>query len=216
MTVIATQLSEDLCRMEDAITALGGCLDAGQWSTLRKYAELLHFWTAKVNLVAPDDRNSLGSRHLVPAIAMASVVAMVPHQTIMDFGSGGGIPGIPLKVLLADSSMTLIESRRRKSNFLREAVRSLALEKVAVVNKRLEDWPPPPGGVDVVVSRATAHPAEFARLVAPYLAPHGVLVTTVGKRHRDSHANLRLLMDSTMSWPGGTVTIGVLEARQMH
>lgn len=216
MAAIPTELSEDLSRMEDAIATLGGYLDAGQWRTLRQFAELLHFWTAKINLVAPDDRDNLGTKHLVPALLMGGAVAMVPHRTILDFGSGGGIPGIPLKVMFADSSMTLVESRRRKSNFLREVVRSLALERVTVVNKRLEDWPPPPGGVDVVVSRATAHPAELARLVAPFLAPHGVLVTTVGKRSWDSRANLRLLLDTTMSWPGATVTIGALDARHVH
>lgn len=201
--------------MQDAITALGGSLDAGQWRALRQYAELLHFWTTKTNLVAPGDRENLGTKHLIPGLLVGTVVAMVPHRSILDFGSGGGIPGIPLKVMFADSSVVLVESRRRKSNFLREAVRSLALERVTVINKRLEDWPPPPGGVDVVVSRATAHPAELARLVAPFLAPHGVVVTTVGQpssRSRGACASLKPFLQTSMSWPGGTTTVVVLDS----
>ena len=114
---------------------------------------------------------------------MANIIQSVDHETIIDYGSGAGLPGIPLKIALPDSLIYLVESRRRRATFLRTVARELGLEKLNVVNLRLDDWQCPTGAVDLVVSRATG--GDLYGLVRPFVKPQGQIVTTVGNVKAD-------------------------------
>jgi len=200
--------------MEQAFSELGWSVTGPELQQLREYAALLHRWSQKVNLVAPGDRDSLGTRHLLPALLMAELVRVVPHRVILDFGSGAGLPGIPLKIVFADSAVVLVESRRRRTTFLREAVRSLGLEQVEVVNDRIEHWTPPASGVDVVVTRAAAAPEKLARLAGPCLSAHGVLLTTLAPRNERPVTGVVLLHQTRVACCAGEITMGMLVKRQ--
>lgn len=208
------RLRDDLLRMERAIQGLGWSVTGPKLQQLREYAQLLRHWSRRVNLIAPGDRDYLGTRHLLPALLMADLVRLVPHRVILDFGSGGGLPGIPLKIVFADSTVVLVECRRRRASFLREAVRSLGLDQVEVINERLEGWTPPNRGVDVVVTRAAAAPAKLVRLAAPCLAPHGALVTTLGPRGGQPMAGVVFLLQTSVSCSAAQTRLGMLNATE--
>ena len=177
---------------------------------LRSYASLLYGWSGRMNLISPKDRYQLATKHFLPALAMAPVVESLPHEKVLDFGSGGGLPGIPLKIMLPETDFILLESRRRRANFLREVVRKLGLKGVEVVNERLGDWNPK--GVDLIVSRAVGKPEEVFSQVSPYLHRHGGVLVSLsqeGKPERE-RGKPPFLLKKKVCWDGGETWMGLL------
>lgn len=170
------EIEEDL---EAARTDWAAFLSGEEWEHLSSYVRLLSRWSASVNLVSPDDRTVLATKHLRIAADLAVLAKALPHRTIIDIGSGAGLPGIPLAVLLPESRVYLVESRRRRCHFLKEVVRRLGLTGTTVVHDRAEAWSGPAGGADVVTARAVAPPPELFALAAPHLACWGGLLITL-------------------------------------
>lgn len=146
------------------------------WDLLREYASLLDKWSGRMSLISVGDRNLLASRHFLPAWRWLQIIDGLPHRSLLDVGSGAGLPGVPLKIVLPDTWVYLVESRRRRANFLLEVVRRLGLEKVQVIHRRLEDWEGIPGGVDLAISRAVHKPMVFKKMVRRFVAPHGCIL----------------------------------------
>ena len=149
------------------------------WPKLEIYLYLLSRWSKKVSLVSRQDWSVLATKHLRQALMMVPVVASSPRRLVMDLGSGAGFPAIPLKIALPDSYFMLVESRRKRAHFLREVVRSMGLDRIEVVNDRIENLDPV--GADLVTARAVASPDKLLDLVRRHLSPHGWILSTLGK-----------------------------------
>ena len=149
------------------------------WPKLEIYLYLLSRWSKKVSLVSRQDWSVLATKHLRQALMMVPVVASSPRRLVMDLGSGAGFPAIPLKIALPDSYFMLVESRRKRAHFLREVVRSVGLDRIEVVNDRIENLDPV--GADLVTARAVASPDKLLDLVRRHLSPHGWILSTLGK-----------------------------------
>jgi 16S rRNA (guanine527-N7)-methyltransferase len=124
-----------------------------------------------MNLVAVRSRSELIDRHLLDSLAVAKVVRAV--RGVADFGSGAGFPAIPLAVVSPGIRFDLVESRGKRSTFLRHVVRTLELSDTRVWQDRAESWKPV-SAIDFVVGRALDREvlAAFARRV---LEPGGRL-----------------------------------------
>ena len=146
---------------------------------MRCYVALVRKWALKVNLVALEDLPVFMERHVAPALGLVSLIRSLPHARLLDVGSGVGLPGIPLAVALPGSCVILVESRRRRANFLKHAVRTLGLENASVVCARVEDWEAP-APVDLVMSRAVTGLGALASLTSHCLSPAGFLLVTTG------------------------------------
>ena len=181
---------------------------------LSRYISMLYVWSGRTNLVSSQDRIKLATRHLLPSLAMRKVVVGFPHQIVADLGSGSGLPGVPLKISLPGSEFQLIEARRRRANFLREVVRKLALDRVEVVNSRVEDWVCPEGErPDVIVSRATMAFDQLVRCCAGLLRPGGrVLFTLTAEATLDAHGpgSPHIVETGVEDSQGRNIRIGVL------
>jgi 16S rRNA (guanine527-N7)-methyltransferase len=105
---------------------------------LVSYYELLSKWNRKINLTSLENPDEAIDRLLLEPVAAARHVSDVA-PAVMDIGSGGGSPAIPMKLSLASSSLTMVEVKARKSAFLREAVRALALGNSYVETARYEE-----------------------------------------------------------------------------
>jgi 16S rRNA (guanine527-N7)-methyltransferase len=105
---------------------------------LTAYYELLSRWNRKINLTSLENPDEAIDRLLLEPVAAARHFAS-PEVVIMDIGSGGGSPAIPMKLAVPSSSLTMVEVKARKSAFLREAVRSLGLERTTVETSRYEE-----------------------------------------------------------------------------
>lgn len=102
-----------------------------------EYLALLSAWNARMNLTALDDRDEAVDRLILEPMAAAR--ALQTAAAILDVGSGGGSPAIPLKIQIPHASLVMVESKIRKGAFLREAVRKLGLANVRVESRRFEE-----------------------------------------------------------------------------
>lgn len=101
------------------------------------YLALLNAWNARMNLTALHDRDEAVDRLILEPVAAARF--LTDARSLLDLGSGGGSPAIPLKIQMPQASLTMVESKIRKGAFLREAGRRLALDQVRVESRRFEE-----------------------------------------------------------------------------
>jgi len=106
---------------------------------LYTYLDLLLKWNARTNLTAVRDPEEIVRRHFGESLFAAQHIGR--PDTLLDFGSGAGFPGLPIALLLPETHVTLAESQNKKATFLREAVRTLQLQNVEVWAARAETMP---------------------------------------------------------------------------
>ena len=163
-------------QLAQGVLQLGFTLPAGAQQQLLEYLALLQKWNRVYNLTAVREAPRMVSHHLLDSLAA------VPHlgaETLLDVGSGAGLPGIPLALALPESRVTLLESSHKKAAFLRQAAMELKLRNVEVVCERVEAWKPP-AEFDVVISRAFSDLAEFISLAGRHAAAGGRLEAMKG------------------------------------
>jgi len=160
---------------------------------LEAYFQLLTQWNAKINLTSlpldpPTDETF--DRLLVEPLAASKQIPTHTPSAWFDLGSGGGSPAIPLKIARPDLRLTMIESKERKSAFLREAVRALGLSHAAVETERFENVAANAeyaGTADLVTVRAVRADAELF-LTAGRLLKHNGLLLLFRPAHSPSPA----------------------------
>jgi 16S rRNA (guanine527-N7)-methyltransferase len=135
------------------------------------YLSLLVRWNARLNLTGIRDEEEILSRHFVESIACARAIP-AGVSTLLDFGSGAGLPGIPIALCRPEISVTLAESQTKKAAFLREAVRTLGLNTV-VYGQRAETLQTGFGGVAM---RAVDRMERAVAAAAGLVASHGWLI----------------------------------------
>ncbi len=149
-----------------------------QWSLMKSYSDLLYEASFKLNLVSPADRDVLFSRHIWRALSMGTHIKSIPNETILDVGSGSGIPAIPLKIYHPMSRFYLVESRRKRANFLKYVIRKLHLKEITVINSRVEDWDDDVVA-DIVTARSVANPTALRDWVVNHVHKKSMLVCTL-------------------------------------
>lgn len=153
---------------------------------LLSYVELLHRWNARLNLTGLDAGDDGLDRLIVEPLAAARHVSSPAR--IIDIGSGGGSPAIPLRLALRDGSLLMVEAKARKAVFLREAVRRLGLADTAVEARRFEELTgrtPLEGAFDLVTLRAVRVDAAVRRGVQTFLRDGGALFLFTGARDEE-------------------------------
>ena len=134
------------------------------------YLALLEKWNRVCSLVSPVGVERWLRCHLLDSL---SVLGLLPSGSLVDVGSGGGLPGLPLAIALPDKPVTLVESRQRQAAFLRQVVLELALSNVTVVHQRSERHR---GQFDAVICRALGGLGDFVRVAGHLCAPGGCLL----------------------------------------
>ena len=169
-------LAEGLCK-------LGYELTAAQLDKFETYrAELLR-WNQRMNLTAITDPAEVETRHFLDSLTVLQALG-TPGATsdglrVIDVGSGAGFPGIPLKLVLTDSHLTLLEATRKKAEFLSHIVSLLDMRDTEVVHGRAEEVAHRPEcreAFDLVVARAVAPLATLAELCVPFVSIGGIFV----------------------------------------
>jgi 16S rRNA (guanine527-N7)-methyltransferase len=160
--------------LREGCDELGISLSASQHDALLRYLDLLYVWNRSAGLttIARADAVRL---HLLDSLAAMDAIANGP---CLDLGTGGGLPGVVLAVARPTLAFVLVESNRRKCSFLLEAVRSLGLSNVRVIESDYERFIPDEP-FPTVISRAFRPPAEFLAISRRYVAAHGKVVLLV-------------------------------------
>jgi len=133
-------------------------LSKDQKNKFSKLQELYQDWNLKINVVSRKDIDELYLRHVLHSLGIAKVQKFLPGATILDVGTGGGFPGIPLAILHPETNFHLVDSIGKKIKVVNEVVEGLGLKNVHTTNARVEEVP---GNYDFIVSRAVAAMPTF-------------------------------------------------------
>jgi 16S rRNA (guanine527-N7)-methyltransferase len=157
-------------QLAHGLAAMNIDLSQEQREKLLAYLVLLYKWNRAYSLTALKEQDKAVSHHLLDSL---SILRFVPDGRLLDVGSGGGAPGIPLAIARPELAVTLLDSNSKKAAFLRQAAIELELSNVSVHGGRVEQYHPE-FGYTAIVSRAFAELASFAALSRHLLAPNGV------------------------------------------
>lgn len=142
-----------------------------QHDRLLTYLKLLERWNRIYNLTAVRDPEQMLTLHLADCLALVPALSVRAPRHLLDVGSGGGLPGLVLAIMLPDLPVTLNDAVQKKCAFLQQAAAELNLPNVHVVHGRVENLDCPL--FDCITSRAFSDLATLVRLTEPLLAPGG-------------------------------------------
>ena len=145
------------------------------------YAAELRTWNRTTNLTSITSPEDIALKHFVDSIAPLSMLPV--KGSLLDVGTGGGFPGLPLKIAAPEMSVTLIDASRKKVSFLKHIIRTLDLTGIEALQVRIQDMPDTEGSearYDVIVSRAYSSLGKFVLQTCPLLAPGGILLALKG------------------------------------
>jgi len=136
-------------------------------------------WNARINVISRKDIDNLYERHVLHSLGIAKVINFRPGTNILDAGTGGGFPGIPLAILFPQAHFHLIDSTAKKLTVVQHIAGETGLNNITTEHCRLEDHR---GVYDFIVSRAVTSLPEFAGLVTRFISdvnknaiPNGIL-----------------------------------------
>lgn len=158
---------------------LGLSLTPRQVESFQVYYEELIHWNKRVNLTTIVDYEEVQLKHFLDSLSVALAIKDIP-SLVIDVGTGAGMPGVPLKILLPNISLTLVDSTRKKTDFLNHLVARLGLEGVEVLTTRAEHLAHDEGyreRFDLVLSRGVARLATLAELALPLCAVGGSFIS---------------------------------------
>ncbi|MGD8971299.1 MAG: 16S rRNA (guanine(527)-N(7))-methyltransferase RsmG [Desulfobacterales bacterium] len=205
---------------------LGVTLSRSAVDQFAVHARELMLWNSKINLTAITEPLAVAVKHYIDAVAPADLIP--PQARLLDIGSGGGFPGIPLKIMKPSLSLTIIDAARKKVSFLNQAGRTLHLKDYRVRHMRIEKLrnaedvlrsrqandpakTPWSGGspfandlgtFDVVISRALAPLDEYLMLALPFIAEKGLILALKGRISETELATARHVLTVIRSaWP---------------
>lgn len=171
--------------IESLCAGLGLATSAAQTRSLVQYLDLLLHWNATYNLTAVRDRPGMLTQHLADCLAVVRPVQQALPQLrasgrVVDVGSGGGLPGVVLAIMLPALDVTCVDTVGKKAAFIRQAAGALGLRNLHAEHARVEALADSP--FDLIASRAFSSLADFTRLSRALLAPGGVWMAMKGKR----------------------------------
>jgi 16S rRNA (guanine527-N7)-methyltransferase len=178
-------------------------LDHTQNRLFSAHAIELIKWNQKINITTITDPIAVASNHFLDSLVPARLIP--PEAAMLDIGSGGGFPGIPLKVLLPKLSVTLIDASRKKVSFLKHVIRTLKLDNIEALHIRAEELAIQPSYInrfDVIISRALSSLDFFVRLALPLLADGGVIIALKGEVDKAELDDLRYNVLEKMNTAG--------------
>ena len=146
---------------------LGLEIDETARQLMLRHLELLAHWNRRLNLTAITQPDVMVVQHLLDAL---SIAPWVEGEAVLDIGSGGGLPGLPLAIAMPDRQFTLLDSRGKRIEFLRYVIANLGITNARVVRSRVENYRPEVK-FDTLVCRAFAPLAETLQLTKRLQAP---------------------------------------------
>jgi 16S rRNA (guanine527-N7)-methyltransferase len=174
-------------RLGDGAAELGVSLDVAQLDVLWRYGLLLRERNAQLNLTSIESPEGILTLHMLDSLSVASHLG--DARTIIDVGTGGGFPGVPLAVAFPDRRFTLIDGTQKKIRFVAEAIASLGIRNAEALPARAENMPKD-SRFDVVVVRAVGNLADLLHNASRLVAPSGRLLAMKGRMPTDEIASL--------------------------
>jgi len=138
-------------------------LKTDQIEKFRQLEELYKDWNSKINVISRKDMDHFYEHHVVHSLGIAKVQGFLPGASVLDVGTGGGFPGIPLAILFPETEFLLVDSIGKKIKVVQEVAKAAGINNVEAIQSRAEDIKPK---FDFVISRAVTTLPEFIHWVA--------------------------------------------------
>jgi 16S rRNA (guanine527-N7)-methyltransferase len=180
---------------------------------LDRYAALLQEWNAFAGLVAPGDLPRLETSHITDSLSLAPVIKSLAgdQARLLDIGSGGGFPAIPIKLALPGLTVTLLERNGKKVGFLRKVLGALHLENVTVLHGEfpaiLRHHPVSP---QIITARAVERPPKLIRAIADFLPPDAIFLCQFGDPQPHLRADMFHVEQFEDDWSCASLRRGTL------
>jgi 16S rRNA (guanine527-N7)-methyltransferase len=174
-----------------------------QLTKLEQFAKLLLEWNKKINLISRRDEENFWNSHLLHSVSILFKVRLPQEASIIDLGTGGGLPGIPLKILLPDISITLLDSTQKKIKVVQDILDSLSLSKASAVWGRAEEVGKRQdhrAHYDVAIARAVAPLKDLVRWSEPLLRAAGERKADL---NQESEGIVRIVPPALIALKGG-------------
>jgi len=171
---------------EQVRKVFGLSLTGVQIQMLGVYADQLKAWSGRVRLISKGDRDFIWERHITDSLSIVSTLPQV--GLVMDFGSGAGLPGIPMGIMRPDIEIHLLEPTRMKALFLSQMIKELDLKHMKVLRSRSEDLLKVGQGLgqyDCISARAVAALPLLWEMTHPFLSQEGKLLALKGPNALD-------------------------------
>lgn len=188
MSVVASRTAADP-GLAEGLRALGLALPQRAPEQLERYLALLAKWNRTYNLTAIREPERMVTHHVLDALAVLPQLPQSAPIRLLDVGSGGGVPGIPLAIARPQWHVTLLDASSKKTSFLTQAAIELGLANVNVATARVEAFCAS-ALYDVAIARAFGELADFAAGAARHLAADGVLAAMKGVHPDEELAQL--------------------------
>jgi len=154
-------------------------LSPAQQQQYQQLPELYNFWNNQINVISRKDIDLLLERHVLHSLGIAKVMPFLPGETVLDVGTGGGFPGVPLAIMFPETQFYLVDSIGKKIKVVNEVANAIGLKNLKAEHIRAEQAP---GKFDFVVSRAVTQLKDFYpwvkgkfNKVSKNILPNGIL-----------------------------------------
>ncbi len=192
-----------LSLLADGLRELGLEASRQQLAHFETYYHILTDWSERVNLTAIRDEEGVQRRHFLESAALIPLLEQhgrpLRDGSLIDVGSGAGVPGVPLKILEPRLRLTLVESKQRKAEFLRALLSALGLSDVTVVPRRAEEAAHDPDHreqYDFAVAKALAPLRTLVELTLPFVRVGGLVLAPKGSEAEREAAEAKVALDT--------------------
>ena len=174
-----------------------------QLQQLQALDELYHDWNAKINVISRRDIDNLYEHHVLHSLAIAKMLHFKPGTHILDFGTGGGFPGVPLAILFPECGFTLIDGTGKKIRVAQEVSQAIGLQNCTPLHRRGEEEK---GKYDFVVSRAVMPLPDLVNICRKNISkeqhnalPNGIICLKGGDLQEETKPFKRIVQVSHLS-----------------
>ncbi len=174
-----------------------------QLQQLQALDELYHDWNAKINVISRRDIDNLYEHHVLHSLAIAKMLHFKPGTHILDFGTGGGFPGVPLAILFPECRFTLIDGTGKKIRVAQEVSQAIGLQNCTPLHRRGEEEK---GKYDFVVSRAVMPLPDLVNICRKNISkeqhnalPNGIICLKGGNLQEETKPFKRIIQVSHLS-----------------